>query len=186
MVYRDPLERFLSAFIDKCITWRLKEGHCEPIKTFGTEGWNDIALANHHADPLDSVQYERRGLDDQQLFEAYIEAMPLKWNIHFWLQSTLCDHERVQWDFVGMLNATFHDQVLSLIRMNDGNPSFQAALTEIFFEREQVVEHATSSKVTKYFTGPNVKRLLRYYAQDYIRIGMPLPGWLGKIPFPEA
>ena len=26
VVYRDPLERFLSAFIDKCITWRLKEG----------------------------------------------------------------------------------------------------------------------------------------------------------------
>lgn len=75
---------------------------------------------------------------------------------------------------------------ISHIQMNDGNPSFQAALTEIFFEREQVVEHATSSKVTKYFTGPNVKRLLRYYAQDYIRIGMPLPGWLGKIPFPEA
>jgi len=43
--------------------------------------------------------------------------MPLKWNIHFWLQSTLCDHERVQWDFVGMLNATFHDQVHDLIRV---------------------------------------------------------------------
>ena len=39
-------------------------------------------------------------------------------------------------------------------------------------------------KVQTYFTASSAKRLLRYYAEDYIRLGIALPEWLADMPFP--
>ena len=39
-------------------------------------------------------------------------------------------------------------------------------------------------KVQTYFTASSAKRLLRYYAEDYIRLGIALPEWLADLPFP--
>jgi hypothetical protein len=58
---RDPLERFLSAFIDKCIV-HAGEKHCEPVHSFLQE------------------------MDKKSLFKAYVMASPLKWNSHFFPQ----------------------------------------------------------------------------------------------------
>lgn len=58
---RDPLERFLSAFINKCIV-KGNEEHCEPV-----------------------LEYVK-GMNKQSLFEAYVNTFPLQWNVHFFPQ----------------------------------------------------------------------------------------------------
>lgn len=80
VIVRDPLERLLSAYLNKCHDsyYRLGEQHCEPIEIFGQE-YNKI-------DMLDYIQD-----NDQQLFEAYLDVMPLSWNIHFIPQAFTCD-----------------------------------------------------------------------------------------------
>lgn len=69
---RDPLERFLSAYIDKCVSFRRIEGHCEPIPVFPEEGENELT----------------KGFDKSKksMFETYVNTMPLKWNMHFFPQ----------------------------------------------------------------------------------------------------
>lgn len=64
---RDPLERFLSAYLDKCLR-KPFEQHCEPRAIF-YEKENGLT----------------EGLDKSKklLFETYVETMPLKWNMHF-------------------------------------------------------------------------------------------------------
>lgn len=68
---RDPLERFLSAYMDKCLDpLGITERHCEPNIVF-----------------LDKENGLTEGLEDKKLrFEAYVETMPLKWNLHFFPQ----------------------------------------------------------------------------------------------------
>ena len=58
---------YLGAWIAKSIT----ERHCEPTSVF-----------------LDKENGFTKGLDDNKklLFEAYVDAMPLKWNVHFFPQ----------------------------------------------------------------------------------------------------
>ena len=65
---RDPLERFLSAFLDKCESRRRIEGHCEPTIVFTEDNSS-----------LNAVLKDNKKV----LFEAYVDVMPLKWNIHF-------------------------------------------------------------------------------------------------------
>lgn len=60
---RDPLERFLSAFMDKCLKRRI-EGHCEPTSVF-----DNHAIENNRL-----------------FFEAFVDSMPLHWNVHFFPQ----------------------------------------------------------------------------------------------------
>lgn len=58
--------RFLRCLDRKSIT----EGHCEPTRVF-----------------LEKENGFTEGLDDKKLlFEAYVDAMPLKWNVHFFPQ----------------------------------------------------------------------------------------------------
>jgi len=65
---RDPLERFLSAYIDKCVSWRKVERHCEPLAVFDNEE-NGLTEGLNKSKKL--------------LFETYVDTMPLKWNMHF-------------------------------------------------------------------------------------------------------
>ena len=74
---------------------------------------------------------------------------------------------------------------------------FQRALTEIYNlpadnAGNAVVRRApdeeksnAADKVWQYFDGATTKRLLRYYGQDYIQLGLALPEWLAHIPYPE-
>lgn len=66
---RDPLERFLSAFVDNCLSSRRKdERDCEPNSIFADDN-------NHGFEANKKV-----------FFEAYVDSMPLKWNVHFFPQ----------------------------------------------------------------------------------------------------
>jgi hypothetical protein len=69
---RDPLERFLSAFLDKCVgVNNRREGYCWPKRVYYNE--NDS----------DENDYTTRGLTPQQQFAQFVNVMPLQWNIHF-------------------------------------------------------------------------------------------------------
>ena len=67
---RDPLERFLSAYIDKCFR-KPYQRHCEPLPVF-YEKENGLVEGLNKTKKL--------------LFETYVETMPLKWNMHFFPQ----------------------------------------------------------------------------------------------------
>lgn len=66
---RDPLERFLSAYMDKCDSWHIVEKHCEPLAVFLEQENNTMT----------------KGLDRNKkiMFETYVNTIPLQWNTHF-------------------------------------------------------------------------------------------------------
>ena len=70
VVLRDPLERYLSAFLDKCVDPRQQwQKHCEPLPVFQGQigkGWMKEIKA-----------------DGRVFFDAYVHSSPLKWNMHF-------------------------------------------------------------------------------------------------------
>lgn len=69
---RDPLERFLSAYMDKCLDQLgVTERHCEPTLVF----------SDHENGLTEGLKNNKK-----MLFEAYVDAMPLKWNMHFFPQ----------------------------------------------------------------------------------------------------
>lgn len=67
---RDPLERFLSAYLDKCIRKQFQQ-HCEPLPVFYEQ---------------DNGLMEGLNKSKKLMFETYVETMPLKWNMHFFPQ----------------------------------------------------------------------------------------------------
>lgn len=68
---RDPLERFLSAYIDKCLHPKPGAPHCDPREIF----------LNKNSTLTDGLE-----TDKKLMFEAYVDSMPLQWNIHFFPQ----------------------------------------------------------------------------------------------------
>lgn len=80
VILRDPLERFLSAFIDKCIKW-LEAEHCEPLDVFYQQ--KDMATATRREKALAPDLAEELKTHDKLFFESYVETMPLRWNVHF-------------------------------------------------------------------------------------------------------
>ena len=98
---RDPLERFLSAYLDKCVSWHRVEKHCEPLEVF-------------HKNASDSLL---QGLSKQQKFAAYVDAMPLTWNLHFYPQSFYCDglfRHLGDYDFVGTMGPHLYQDLDAL------------------------------------------------------------------------
>ncbi len=75
-----------SAFLDKCTKpiLRRSERHCEPNEVFNPD---PKAKANPKSLSL-TENIEESG---KQLFAAYLDTMPLKWNVHFVLQAFMCD-----------------------------------------------------------------------------------------------
>ena len=101
VILRDPLERFLSAYLDKCVNGhhRQYEKHCEP---------NDIFNSEHQGTNNDGSLLSGFSFQDNQktMFAAYVDTMPLKWNLHFFPQSLYCNGiYRVlkDYDFIGYM-----------------------------------------------------------------------------------
>jgi hypothetical protein len=187
VVLREPLERYLSGFLDKCVNqdnaW---QQHCEPWDMFKFEPENKI------------VKELKR--DDRVLFDAFVHASPLKWNMHFLPQALLCDglyrtiHE---YDYVARMGPTFYSDLEAMGQLfgqkaDDAMQKLFDYKTKLKEEKEnslhvgmpdanqgslQGIEMKASEKVSKYYTPELVRKVLEYNAIDYVLLNMTVPDW---------
>jgi len=180
VMLRDPLERLLSAYLNKCANdyRRSVEKHCEPKAVFNPE-------AN---EPDMTVQLRE---DPRQLFAAYVDAFPLQWNLHFFPQSMHCDlifrHVK-DYDFVGKMDKDFyiHLQQFST-KFGNGN-ELPVAMEKVFDLSRHVGDGSNVGKETRapdhvyeYYTPASLRRALEYFAVDYLMLGLEVPGWVHEI-----
>jgi hypothetical protein len=170
---RDPLDRFLSGFLDKCISYT-REGHCEPTSVFHD---NETGLVN------DFLK------DQRKLFEIYVDTFPLQWNLHFFPQSLFCNglyRDIADYSFIGNLGNDFYQD---LRRLTEQYPALEHLVEKLFHmdENENVtlnqgVETKAASRTLKFYTPPRtVRRVLEYTAIDYVMLGLPIPSWAERM-----
>jgi len=203
---RDPLTRFLSAFIDKCAGYRRIERHCEPDRLFyydlekqaeknKLEAIGKVFNESKKDKSIDELLIEDFLKDKRLFFQTYSDVIGLKWNIHFFPQSLYCNglYRTIQtYNFVGNMNATFSEQ-LDVLKSKYGEP-FSAYVAEKYQSKTSNVAKSnrggdTSSsrnssaakRVLEYFTPETVRRLLKYYSIDYMKLALPIPDWADEI-----
>ena len=187
---RDPLERFVSGFLDKCAYWfhADAEAHCEPHLLY-RNGTRTGLLR----DLSSNVQPSSGGATSKAALELFADTMPLRWNMHFLPQARMCDELGIslgRYSFVWVMNATFLAQVRQLVRAAGGNSSsaFAQSVKEAFLDRKSSLMQISrrsrplwrnSSAVLEHVSRSAATRLLRLYSLDYVELGLPLPRWLG-------
>ena len=187
-IVRDPLERFLSGYLDKCVSGHYREGHCMPLEMF-RNGTRSTALA---------------GMSAATQLETFVDVFPLHVNRHFFPQAMQCNQlglSHRNYTFIGSMNETFKAQVRalnSLVRARyerhhhlapgeltpweRAMEEFPGGLDGDGIARDANGGHSTNAaaKFTTYFTRHSVERLLRYYSIDYVELNLPLPRWLAQ------
>ena len=174
---RDPLERFLSAFLDKCVHKNRKtEQHCEPLAVF---------LSDHTKEQDDLVSELLKHA--VPFFEAYVDTFPLHWNLHFFPQSFFCDLARDigNYQFVGQMGDSFKESLIEWGERYHISQHVDNAFHTIHndttnardLEQRQKRSRKASTEILKYFSAKTVQRLLEIYSIDYVRLGLPIPTW---------
>mmetsp|Transcript_4471 Transcript_4471/g.12610 ORF Transcript_4471/g.12610 Transcript_4471/m.12610 type:complete len:327 (+) Transcript_4471:121-1101(+) len=154
---RDPLERFLSGFLNWCVD-DPSSGHCMPKSVF-----TDKKL--------------RKALSTRALFESFVDS-PLQWNLHFFPLGFYCDglyRSLHTYDFVGFMgNDTEHQLLMLGERYGSGVKKAMEDGTEMSYSL-----HFTSSHnhITEYYTAATVRKILSYHSLDYVRLNLPVPQW---------
>ena len=178
---RDPLERFVSGFLDKCAGVNVVEGHCgsHPLHRNGTRSGLMRAVSSSAA---------QRGASKAAL-ELFADTVPLQWNMHFIPQALACDElgrTLQNYSFVGVMNATYRAQIRQLLRAARGDSSaeksstaFEAAVRQEFLNRPSRPTNKPAKSPLEHVSRSAAARLLRLYSLDYFELGLPLPGWLG-------
>jgi len=185
---RDPLERLLSAYLDKCEkpNVRKSQKHCEPNTV-----WNpsqEELMKSRVGEKFALTEYLEG--KDKAMFAAYVDTFPLKWNLHFIPQAMVCDlHSSIHtYDFVGNMGKEFMNDLDRMATTFGGrlprilNESFnyQTLLKE---EKENLGKdnnrHSTHApaKVAKYYTAGTVRKALEYVSVDYVTLGLSVPDW---------
>ena len=210
---RDPLERLLSAYLDKCIkpNIRRSQGHCEPNTIFGVDYLEWIADKSNNnkqegnsndevaTKPLPDLMQTLQNRD-KELFAAYVDLLPLKWNVHFVPQAITCDLYRNihTYDFVGVMGKQFMSELDRMVHRygSDDESSSSSLLASVLndtfqyqskLQNESIANlnlgadnnHGTKapSKVSKYYSARSVRRALEYLSIDYLTLGLEVPGW---------
>ncbi|EOD07991.1 hypothetical protein EMIHUDRAFT_106329 [Emiliania huxleyi CCMP1516] len=184
---RDPVERFVSGYLDKCRpTIARGERHCEPLGLY---------INGTHSEFMRLLPHARMQLG------SYVDTFPLTWNLHFFPQSLYCDdlgRNAHKYTFRGALNASLADQVGALGRLIDARalaatpgsaPKHvgQGAAAASFKTDNDSGEHKTDAAARLaglVATESAARRLLEYYAIDYVELGLELPSFLVKLPLP--
>jgi len=187
VIFRDPLERFLSAYIDKCVTSFRRTGeienHCEPSIIFNEKEKKSTKSSREF---VKGFVFEK---DHKAMFSAYVDIMPLKWNMHFFPQSLYCNgvyRFLDGYDFIGYMNTTFDQTLDALISRYGGR--FGDKIDEIFdlsSKREatskgigpSIVGTKNLDRALKYYTPRSLRRVLEYVSIDYVLLKMEIPEW---------
>lgn len=167
---RDPLERFLSAYLDKCHPIHIRmdqRKHCKPYEIFNFSEKTELTDSIYH--------------HPKRLFEAYIDALPLKWDVHFLPMSLQCDglYRRLpEYEFVGTMGPSFHEDLGRLEHMY--GEKLEAALKKTYKVDPTTgkIHHGKApTHVLQYYTAESVRRVLRYLSIDYVKLRLTVPDW---------
>ena len=183
---RDPLERFLSAYIDKCYkpVHRRSHLHCEPNILFNNPSTKDTLMKGLYNQTDGAI------LQAKEAFEMYVDTIPLKWNMHFIPQSLYCDgiyRTLDDFDFVGTMGPQFYKDLHTLSNRYGGR--FGEEVHKVFDLDKHVAENTinqgvetSAPKYVKIFYSPrSLRRVLEYLSIDYIFLGMDVPHWAHEI-----
>lgn len=166
---RDPLERFLSGFLDKCTgTNRLVQGHCQPTSIFQSNQTDHVT---------DFIK------ETKTLFEIYVDTLPLKWDLHFMPLSLHCGglYQKIgQYNFVGLMNEKFYQD---LGRFQEVYPNLKQEVDNVFTvkSRQGSINQGTERQAAKhaktFYTPNTIRRVLQYTSIDYMLLNLKIPQW---------
>lgn len=211
VILRDPLTRFLSAFLDKCVSRNRIEQHCEPTRLFGysskdKDNQNNNTTATRKEDE-NAIRVDDLEKDSHLFFQAYVDLLPLKWNVHFFPQALYCNglyRTLPEYKFVGEMGPQYHDD-LHRIANHYGTP-LQDVITDQFKLKQsppttttppQTTTTTTSAYdfrsrsqkaarlISEYYTPATVRKALEYFSIDYIKLGLELPDWVDEMLLSE-
>jgi len=184
---------------------RISQGHCEPNDIFGTDFLerkykneqqkNNGVVKNEHQYQLYLQQKERypRGItailqdNEKELFAAYVDLLPLKWNVHFTPQALTCDlYRNIDEYDVYKMGTNFMSELDRMANKYGGE--LPRILNDTFQYQSKLgggnnigsdSNHGTKApaKVAKYYTARAVRRALEYISIDYVILGLEVPIW---------
>jgi hypothetical protein len=138
---------------------------------------------------------------EREMFAAYVDLLPLRWNVHFVPQAFTCDLYRTirAYDFVGIMGRDFAHELDRMARRYGGT-RLPDALDGAFGYRSKIGRddngttttadvfgsdkaHGTkaSAKVRRYYSPRSVRRALEYLSIDYVTLGLEVPDWAREI-----
>ena len=185
---REPLERFLSAFLSKCTA---QHDH-------------DQDLCRQMFNPDDQCDEDDESWDDADewdcplpTFDRAVQFMkdrhgkalpPGQAEDHWRQQSEFCAgtlREAFEnYNLIHLLDReTSRHTVMTLFNRSGIDAETVPALNTHFPEGKRKGMHITNSaeKIHKYFTPERVRILLEFYASDYQRLRIPVPGWAANM-----
>mmetsp|Transcript_13186 Transcript_13186/g.22594 ORF Transcript_13186/g.22594 Transcript_13186/m.22594 type:complete len:137 (+) Transcript_13186:111-521(+) len=132
------------------------------------------------------------------MFAAYLDIMPLKWNLHMLPQAIYYDlHRNIdQYDFVGRMDTNFYFH-LETMATRYGEP-LATILNETFAYQQYTASRGggkhenigisedydgtqAPAKVRQFYTAHSVRRALEYMSINYVLLGLEIPEWAREI-----
>jgi len=121
------------------------------------------------------------------MFAAYVDTMPLKWNLHFFPESFYCNGiYRVlkDYDFIGYMDLSFYNSLNSLGKRYGGR--FEEKISDVFDLAKNIEKSATSNmgietkaptQIKAYYSPRSLRKVFEYVSFDYELLGLQIPDW---------
>lgn len=170
VMVRDPIERFLSAFLDKCFDRNCGNAYCFPRRYFNVTRGEPISLQ-------DAVKW-------------FLEKNPAKLDGHWKLQSEHCElKDRIdEYNVIGLLtkdtlarDAACIMERAHLEKFNRHGPRVHLAGQRYWQPRPDHSGNAEDIELLKkFFTREAVEQLMEHLRQDYDVFNFAAPSWIDE------